>query len=386
MIKHFYNHGNLLEYGQKIMKFIKSIVSDKLLLISFLVTLLTFSIGHPHSKDIDWQTIGSLFMLMVAVQTLQFLGIFKYLAFSLTKKVHNVRLLVGIIVLIAFLSSMLVTNDVSIITLIPLLALSISKTEIDPIFPVVLVCIASNLGSLLTPMGNPQNLFLFIHYNLKIKNFLLMGLPLSLFSLVLLEAMCCIIKPQKIQRLTINMCSLNKKQLVMAIGGVIVALLSILKFISLLLGMVISVCIACLISKKILKNIDYSILLTFICFFISISNISNLNFLVQLLKQTGNNNYHIYFISIFLSQFLSNVPTTFLLAPFTNHYYALFLGSNVGGLGTIIASLANVLAFKQYLLNFSKNGGSYLIKFTIINFAVLLIIILFSIFLIFLKS
>lgn len=110
-------------------------------------------------------------MLMVVVQTLQFLGIFKYLAFSLTKRVHDTRLLIGVIVLIAFFSSMLVTNDVSIITLIPLLALSISKTAIDPIFPVILLCLAANLGSLLTPMGNPQNLFLFIHYNLTIKKF-----------------------------------------------------------------------------------------------------------------------------------------------------------------------------------------------------------------------
>lgn len=207
------------KYGHTIMKIIKSIVSDKLLVISFLVTLLTFFVGRPQGKDIDWQTIGSLFMLMVVVQTLQFLGIFKYLAFSLTKRVHDIRLLIGVIVLIAFFSSMLVTNDVSIITLIPLLALSISKTAIDPIFPVILLCLAANLGSLLTPMGNPQNLFLFIHYNLTIKNFLLMGLPLSLVSLLLLEIMCGTIKPQKIQSLTITMPDLNKKQLILALGG-----------------------------------------------------------------------------------------------------------------------------------------------------------------------
>lgn len=114
---------------------------------------------------------------------------------------------------------MLVTNDVSIITLIPLLALSSSKTAIDPIFPVILLCLAANLGSLLTPMGNPQNLFLFIHYNLTIKKFLLMGFPLSLVSLLLLEIMCGTIKPQKIQSLTITMPDLNKKQLVLALGG-----------------------------------------------------------------------------------------------------------------------------------------------------------------------
>lgn len=107
-------------------------------------------------------------------------------------------------------------------------------------------------------------------------------------------------------------------------GGALFALLSILKFGSLLGNILISVGIACLISRKILQSVDYSILLTFICFFVAISNISNSNFLVQLLRKTGNNTYHVYFISIFLSQFLSNVPTTFLLAPFTNHYYALF--------------------------------------------------------------
>lgn len=213
-----------------------------------------------------------------------------------------------------------------------------------------------------------------------------MGLPLSLVSLLLLEIMCGTIKPQKIQSLTITMPDLNKKQLVLALGRALFALLSILKFVSLLWVILISVGIACLISRKILQSVDYSILLTFICFFVAISNISNSNFLVQLLKQTGNNTYYVYFISIFLSQFLSNVPTTFLLAPFTNHYYALFLGSNIGGLGTIIASLANVLAFKQYLLHFSKKGGGYLIKFTIVSFALLFILILAGVLLIFLKT
>lgn len=118
-----------------------------------------------------------------------------------------------------------------------------------------------------------------------------MGLPLSLVSLLLLEIMCGTIKPQKIQSLTITMPDLNKKQLILALGGTLFALLSILKFISLLWGI--------LISRKILQSIDYSILLTFICFFVAISNISNSNFLVQLLKQTGNNAYHVHFISIF---------------------------------------------------------------------------------------
>ena len=139
-----------------------------------------------------------------------------------------------------------------LVYIIPLLALSISKTAIDPIFPVILLCLAANLGSLLTSMGNPQNLFLFIHYNLTIKNFLLMGLPLSLVSLLLLEIMCGTIKPQKIQSLTITMPDLNKKQLILALGGALFALLSILKFVSLLWGILISVGIACLISRKIL--------------------------------------------------------------------------------------------------------------------------------------
>lgn len=126
-----------------------------------------------------------------------------------------------------------------------------------------------------------------------------MGLPLSLVSLLFLEIMCGTIKPQKIQSLTITMPDLNKKQLVLALGGALFALLSILKFVSLLWEILISLGIACLISRKILQSVDYSILLTFICFFVAISNISNSNFLVQLLKQAGNNTYHVYFISIF---------------------------------------------------------------------------------------
>lgn len=201
-----------------------------------------------------------------------------------------------------------------------------------------------------------------------------MALPICLLSFILLESLTYLIKPQPLVQQKLGLNKLNSKKVWIAGISSLIVLLSILKLIPLTIGILIAIISALIISPQIFGNVDYSLLLTFICFFVAVSNISHADILVNSLKSIGNNAIEVYFSSIGLSQFLSNVPTAILFAPFTKKSYALFLGTNIGGLGTLVASLANLLAYKQYKLNFKRQNKHYLIKFTGLNVLMLLIL------------
>lgn len=289
---------------------------------------------------------------MLTVQTLQFLGVFKFIAMKLTKLVKNSRQLIQLLIALAFFSSMLLTNDVAIITLIPLLSLSIKNLKVAPELPIILICLAANLGSILLPIGNPQNLFLFFNYQLNLNQFINLSFPLWFISLIICESLSVLINPVRIVPQKEPLPVFNQWQLILSSFSAIIVLLSGLKLIPLLSGIIIAAFTSLIISPKIFKNIDYALLLTFLCFFIAVNNLSQAKFIKYFLKNIDNYQLGVYLSRLGLSQFLSNVPTAILWSPFTNQVPALFYGTNIGGLGTLIASLANLLAFKQYQIHF----------------------------------
>lgn len=356
------------------MKTIKNIFTDPLFCCSLIVAIATLVFGRPNFKEINWSTIGSLFSLMLTVQTLQFLNVFKFIAMKLTNLVKNSRQLIQLLIALAFFSSMLLTNDVAIITLIPLLSLSIKNLKVAPELPVILICLAANLGSILLPIGNPQNLFLFFNYQLNFNQFIKLSFPLWIISLIVCETLSFLINPIKILPKKEPLPVFNRWQLAVSSFSAIIVLLSGLKLIPLLIGIIIAILTSLIISPKIFKNIDYALLLTFLCFFIAVNNLSQAKFIKYFLKKIDNYQLGVYFSSLGISQCLSNVPTAILWSPFTNQVPALFYGTNIGGLGTLIASLANLLAFKQYQINFQPQKYKYLKQFSLINFSLLLIL------------
>ncbi|MDN6901096.1 SLC13 family permease [Oenococcus sicerae] len=356
------------------MKFIRQVFLDKIFLCSFLVAICTLTLGFPQQRDIDWQTIESLFTLMLAVQIFQFLGVFARISEFLTKYVKMARNLVELFVFMAFFSSMILTNDVVLLTLIPILAMILTRSCINHVYPVVLICLSANLGSSLLPLGNPQNLFLFTFYHLSFQTFLEMGLPVCFISLILLCVACYKVSKIRIRIPSFALQTIPISQLSISILASIAALAGILRFISLSAAMIVTILSAFLISPKIFKHVDYSLLLTFICFFVAVSDIKHLPILSHVLKMLNTSQRGVYLSSLGLSQLLSNVPTAVLWAPFSPHYYAIFLGTNIGGLGTIIASLANLLAYKQYRINFPEEHTSYLKTFAFFNLLFLLIL------------
>lgn len=373
MAKNFKDKIPNLKNTYENMKTIKNIFTDPLFCCSLIAAIATLVLGRPNFKEINWSTIGSLFSLMLTVQTLQFLNVFKFIAMKLTNLVKNSRQLIQLLIALAFFSSMLLTNDVAIITLIPLLSLSIKNLKVAPELPVILICLAANLGSILLPIGNPQNLFLFFNYQLNFNQFIKLSFPLWLISLIVCEALSFFINPIKILPQKEPLPVFKQWQLIISSFSAIIVLLSGLKLIPLLIGIIIAIFTSLIISPKIFKSIDYALLLTFLCFFIAVNNLSQAKFIKYFLKKIDNYQLGVYLSSLGLSQCLSNVPTAILWSPFTDQVPALFYGTNIGGLGTLIASLANLLAFKQYQINFQPKKHKYLKQFSLINFGLLLI-------------
>lgn len=356
--------------------------NETVLFIAATVAIISMFFVPPSIKYIeyiDFRVLALLFCLMAVVSGTQKAGLFIYLSkrlLSITKTLRQVSL---VLVLLCFFSSMLITNDVALITFVPL-AIAVLK-EVAPkkiIFVVVMQTVAANLGSMLTPMGNPQNLFLTSFYNISMPNFLQIVAPVALFSLVLIVIIVCIGKNQMtFQTETKIQVSLDKNALLVYLVLFAVCLLTVLNVLSwkITLGIV---CITLLLKDKtIFKAVDYSLLFTFVSFFIFVGNIGNIDKLRSFISSLLNG--HELIFSVAISQIISNVPAALMLSGFTDNFTALVLGTNVGGLGTPVASLASLISLKLYSKLPKGNTKKYLLCFTIINVTLLAVILGFCI-------
>ncbi|MFT9269956.1 MAG: SLC13 family permease [Liquorilactobacillus nagelii] len=351
------------------MEVLKATFKDRILQITFGVALFSLFFSHLELSDINWQTIISLFALMLIIQVFQKLKLLDYCALLLLRYADTQRKLVQLLVLLTFIGSMILTNDVGIITMVPLAVSLGKKAGIKMTVPVVLITLAANLGSLITPIGNPQNLFLLAHYHLNAIEFFKMSLPLGVISGGLLWGWSLRIPTQKLKLNPEIDYKINK----LAVSGTVVILafvmVGIFGILPLWLGLGLALGWVFLLDNQLFKKIDYALLLTFCGFFIAVGNFSRISAVDQLLTSLGSKQHLIYLASLGLSQLISNVPAAILLAPFSKISYPLFLGVSIGGLGTLVASLANLLAYKQYQRYQEKGNQNFLKQFSLINFS-----------------
>lgn len=359
-------------------KIIKNLIKDKLLIISFGCALLSFSISFPKISDINWETIFSLASLMAIIQVYRYLKILDFAASLLIKKNRNIRTLVQSLVFLAFFISMFFTNDIAVITIMPLLFTLIDKTNLKLILPTVLINLSANLGSIVTPMGNPQNVFLLNYFHLNFLTFLKMALPISCLSLILLFLFSLLIHPHKLKTFTLSNFHFNFFQLFLVFLATLLVILGIFSVIPIWLMLIIASSLIFSINSNLFKKIDYKLLFTFICFFIAVGDLGRSEIIRNFFENLGTSKLGVYMSGLGLSQIISNVPATILLAPFTKLFYPLFLGVNIGGLGTLIASLANLLAFRQLNQKNNKLNTNYFKVFFLLNFISLLILGLFG--------
>ena len=269
---------------------------------------------------------------------------------------------------------MIVTNDVALITFVPLTLIIAKKVNVNPLKLIVFQTLAANLGSALTPMGNPQNLFIYSYFNVNIMEFFKITFPLVLLSVVFLGAITMNEKKEKLYFQVENIKIENNRDIIIYSVLFFITILSVFHLIDYRIAFIITIIAIMIFNKKLFKKVDYSLLITFVAFFIFIGNISSMslikNFMVNILSSEKST----FISSIISSQFISNVPATMLISAFTPYYKELLLGVNIGGLGTIIASLASVISYKLYINEYPKDGADYIKKFTIYNVLGLVII------------
>jgi Na+/H+ antiporter NhaD/arsenite permease-like protein len=366
----------LLQPKRRIKMNIDFLKKDIVFTISLLLATISCLFHLPKIEYINFHVLISLFTLMIAIKAFEELKVLDKVAIHILNKSQNSRAVSATLILLCFFSSMFVTNDVALLTFVPLALLIGQKTKMPMMETIILQTIAANLGSSLTPMGNPQNLFIYSHYELTPLPFFMTVLFLAIIGLSVVYFMIHRLPKRELQVNLIPEKMENKHAAF--IWGIVLAVIiaSIFGFIPYAVSLMITLFAALILNWKILLKIDYFLLITFVCFFIFIGNISNLNVVQTLASEGLKDSTSVFFVSILSSQFISNVPASLLLASFTEEWQPLLLGVNIGGLGTIIASLASVISYKLFLSANPEDGKKYFIQFSIYNFGFLVVLIL----------
>ena len=370
---------------KRILSFLKK---DAVLTAAWTLAILSMAAVPPSIRYIsylDLHTLGLLFCLMATMAGLQAMGFFHQMGESLLMRIHSLRQLEMLLVLLCFFSSMFITNDVALITFVPFAIelLKMIRRE-DRLIPVVVLqTIAANLGSMLTPIGNPQNLYLFGVSDMKLKDFLVLMLPFTIVAgaMLFLWTLAVCKKSGKLSVKTDitaeNFDTYSTKDKTKLSGYVLLFVLCLLTVARLIPWQIITLCalaFSAIADRNVLKTVDYSLLLTFCGFFIFIGNMSRVEIFRSVLSSIING--HELFIAVAASQIISNVPCAILLSGFTNKLNALIIGTNIGGLGTLIASMASLISYKQICRSHPHIKGRYFAYFTAANIAFLAVMAL----------
>lgn len=360
----------------KLVRFFKK---ETVLCIAALLSVVSAFFVTPSAEYleyIDWRVLALLLGLMLVVAGLQSIGLFRYLGLKLLKQIHTTRQLCLLLVGLCFFSAMLITNDVALITFVPfaVMILGLAGQSGLLIQVVVLQTIAANLGSMLTPIGNPQNLYLYSTYSIPMGTFLLDMLPLTLLSMILLIISVFLLPKAEI---TVNTpekpIAPSKGKLILYLALFLVALGCVVRLMSWPVMLAI-LCLGTLIAdKKLFKAVDYFLLLTFVCFFLFIGNMERIPAVSELLQAFIQGRELI--LSILFSQCISNVPAAILLSGFTDAAKPLLYGINIGGLGTLIASLASVISYRAYGESENAAKGTYIKTFTLYSLVFLAVLV-----------
>ena len=325
---------------------------------------------------IDFRVLSILFCLMILVAGLREQWIFRRLAEKLTALVKTSKGLELILVLLCFFSSMIITNDVALITFVPFALALMNGTGLKHriIRVITLETIAANLGSMLTPIGNPQNLYLYNLSGMSFASFMRLMFPLTLAALVLLTASVLIGKSEPIvvsfEKADV---SLNKIKLIVIAVLFVICMGTVARLIPWQISFVCVFIVSIILFRNLFAEVDYYLLGTFMGFFVFIGNMQQVPPVSHIIGNLLSGRELI--VSTALSQIISNVPASMLLSGFTDNYSALLYGVNIGGLGTLIASLASLISYKFYAVTKDSKKGQYLLTFTIWNVIYLVILI-----------
>lgn len=325
----------------RLLEFFKKEIIFSVSLVLAIISCFFVKPSMNYLNYINWDTIILLFIIMFIVEILKNLSVFEILIHKLFNRVSNTRILVLLLVFGCFFSSIFITNDISLIIFVPFTILALKKLNREDllILSIALETIAANVGCMILPIGSPHNIILYTASHISFLSFCLILLPYIIVSVIFLVIMSFFIPKNNIHVPDMGETKIDRENFF----------------------------------KRILLDIDYYLILTFIVLFILIGNLENIPLIHSLLSKGIVGNEVLF--GIISSQIISNVPAAILLTTFSNNYPAIIVGINIGGLGTLIASMANLISFKILVKEFHNFRRKYLLIFTILNMILLLILL-----------
>ncbi len=344
--------------------------------IAFIAAVITCFFVPPDSEYLgyfDFKTLTCLFCVLAVVGALKNIGFFYSLAKEIVKKFHTARSCILVLIYITFIGSMFIANDMALLTFLPLgyLVLTSTGEEGYLAFTFIMQNIAANLGGMLTPFGNPQNLYLYTKFNIPNLEFMGIMLVPFLISIFLITVCCMFVKAEPLH-IKEDKISLPKGRTIIYLILFALSIAIVFRGIPYQIGLIVIIAALLFLDRKALANVDYPLLLTFVFFFIFSGNMARIEwvretFFYLLEKDT-------LLVSVLSCQVISNVPSSILLSQFTQNYTDLLVGVNIGGAGTLIASLASLITFREYTRHYPNRVGRYILMFSLFNFGFLIIL------------
>ncbi|MBR2615842.1 MAG: anion permease [Clostridia bacterium] len=350
-----------------VLRFLKKNTVFCVAALAALVTSFLVPPDRAYGDYFDWNTLTCLFLTLAVVAALRNIKFFTILARRIVAAVGGLRRLFLVLITITFLGSMLIANDMALITFLPLgyFALSVAKRDEYMAYLFILQNISANLGGMLTPFGNPQNLYLYSYFRIPTGEFCMMMLPPFLLAIGIL-CLCCLFVPACPLSITDHFSEkLNGKRCVLYLSLFLLSILVVFRVIPFPVGLILITAVLLFADRDAIAAVDWGLLGTFFFFFIFAGNLARLEavnlFFSSLLARDP------LLVSVFSCQVISNVPSAILLSRFTDNYHALLLGVNIGGTGTLISSLASLITFSEFRILYPGHGKQYFFLFTLLN-------------------
>jgi Na+/H+ antiporter NhaD/arsenite permease-like protein len=357
------------------------IKKESVLVIAIVLAVVSMFLIPPDRQYIDYidyKTIGLLFCLMSVMAGYQKIGIFQWMGETLLTKVKMSRSVAAVLVFLCFFTSMFITNDVSLLTFVPFSIIVLEMAELEELLVpvVVLQTIAANLGSMILPFGNPQNLYLYGQSGYGILQFVAVILPFGIIAFVLLTISLFGIKKVPvtlhIQQHNTSEIKSNRGKIIAYTVLFVLCILAVAHILPWTIALIIVSVVIFLLDKELFCRVDYSLLFTFVFFFLFIGNLGRIPSFCEFLEGILKGNEVI--TAVLASQIISNVPAALLLSGFSNQWDALIIGTNLGGLGTLIASMASLISYKQVAQKKPEYKSKYFRLFTIANVGYLIVL------------
>lgn len=370
-------HQNIQPAGTCLAAFVKKNIVMVVALAAAVITSFAVPPDGAYLGYFDFKTLSCLFSVLAVVCALKNINFFYMLARKVVKRFKTVRWSIVALVYITFIGSMLIANDMALLTFLPLgyFVLSTTGQQKYMAFTFIMQNIAANLGGMLTPFGNPQNLYLYTKYEIPNMEFMRIMAPPFVLSITLLTLCCIVFTKQEALAIADEPLHLNKRRTAIYLVLFTLSIVMVFRIIPYWIGLIVIFAALLILDPKALKMVDYPLLFTFVFFFVFAGNMARIDAIRTFFCALLEKNTLVF--SVISCQFISNVPSAILLSQFTENYPDLLVGVNIGGVGTLIASLASLITFREYVKNNPGRSGYYIKQFSLFNFSFLIVLVIF---------